>query len=70
VNEQLALDCVMARLVASIRAHFELLDAMIAPGSLLFLNCPSRAIAERLRVDLTPAEQKRVRLSWPGKASA
>lgn len=65
MNVQIARVSVRAHLVAMIRSHFEVIDTFVAPGSLLFLDAPSEAFAKSLLLDMTAAEQARVRFSYP-----
>lgn len=60
MNEPLALDCALIRVVATLREHLALADALGAMSSWV-LECPSESIATKIRMDLTPAEQARVR---------
>lgn len=50
-------------LLAMIRDHLACANVAV-----ICLDCPSAYHAEQLRLELTPAEQARVKFRWPGQA--
>lgn len=65
-----ALETVLDAIVADLRAHFALMDAFVAPGSVLFLETPNADVAGLIDELLTEDERPRIRFNWPGKEAA
>jgi len=55
-----------AELTARVALLAMIRDHLAVPNvAAIYIDCPSAVLAEQLRLDLTPAEQARVKLRWP-----